>query len=286
MKPLVTVGIPTFDRPLLLARALSAVARQDYPNLEVLVADNASPGEETDHVVERYRDALAQLNYVRHEERVPQLSNFMLLVRRASGRYFMWLADDDEISPNYVSSLVEVLEDDPGAVSAAGRWRVMSSPEHGRVRSASAYAQRTAVARALRFIWRSDDLFIYGLHRTAVLRQATFRGYSWPNRGVVMNWAHVFLLDMVLRGRVVVAQDSTVQHIIHAYTSKDYLIARKPLARTAAYVLRRVNVHVLYWEKCARLLSPWWLPLVVGTSVVALLRQAGADAVAHLGRRS
>ena len=41
MTPLVTIGIPTFNRPELLARALTSVAKQDYANLQVLVADNA-----------------------------------------------------------------------------------------------------------------------------------------------------------------------------------------------------------------------------------------------------
>ena len=40
--PLVTVGIPTYNRASALTRALESVLAQDYTNLEVVISDNAS----------------------------------------------------------------------------------------------------------------------------------------------------------------------------------------------------------------------------------------------------
>ena len=105
-----TVGIPTYDRPDLLKRALSSIARQSYGNLEVLVADNASPGSATSRVIDLYRAEIRGLRYYRHERNIGALANFKFLLAEARGRYFMWLADDDEISDNYIASLVDVLE--------------------------------------------------------------------------------------------------------------------------------------------------------------------------------
>jgi glycosyltransferase involved in cell wall biosynthesis len=282
--PLVTIGIPTYNRPQLLARALAAVAKQEYSSIEVLVADNASPGSETGRVVDTYRPAISRLDYVKHESGIGPRDNFMYLLRAATGRYFMWLADDDEISTNYVSSLVTLLESDPGAASATGHWRLMQNEQEGRLMPTSSYPQRSALARALRFIWRSDDAFFYALHRTDVLRQASFRGYWWPNRAALLNWAYVYLLDVVLRGRVLITRDTSVQFINHDYTKKSYATTDRSLAGVVAHVCRRINVHYLYWEKCARLLPPLTIPAVVATSVASLFRDGGESALRRARR--
>jgi glycosyltransferase involved in cell wall biosynthesis len=39
---LVTVGIPTYNRPELLARALDLICNQSYKNLQIIVSDKAS----------------------------------------------------------------------------------------------------------------------------------------------------------------------------------------------------------------------------------------------------
>jgi hypothetical protein len=79
------------------------------------------------------------------------------------------------------------------------------------------------------------------------------------------------MLDVVLRGRVLTCADSSVQFINHNYSSKSYL--DRSSSRAAARACRRVNVHFLYWEKCARLLNPLAIPLVVATSLGSLSRE-------------
>jgi glycosyltransferase involved in cell wall biosynthesis len=284
MKPLVTIGIPTFNRPEMLARALGAVASQDYPHLEVIVADNAAETDEASPVVERFKSSLPKLKFVKHERNIGSLNNFFFLLRTANGKYFMWLADDDEISPNYVSSLVDLLEADIGAASATGHWVLMRDEQNGDLMPTSSYPQGSPLSRSLRFIWKSDDAFFYALHRTDLLRRATFKGYWWPNNAVFLNWAYVFLLDMVLGGRILLPTDRSVRFINHDYTHKAYAQARKPLTAGLMYVSRRVNVHYMYWEKCAKVVSPMAMPLVILTSLAAVVRDSVEFAVARLRR--
>lgn len=279
MKPLVTIGIPTFERPQLLARALGAVARQDYPNLQVLVADNATPGDETRRVVDSFRQSIPALSYTRHSRNIGAYNNFMFLLGLAQGQYFMWLADDDEISPNYVSSLVDLLARDPSASTATGNWMLMQNEREGRLMPAASYPQTSVLERSLRFVWHTDDAFFYGLHRTNVLRQATFSGYWWPNRDVLWNWAYVFLLDVVLRGRVLRAENRSVQFINHDYTPKPTARSGRLPVPVANVILRRINVHYLYWRKCAGFLRPLTMPSVLLTSVLSLLGEAGRGAI-------
>ena len=54
--PLVSVGIPTFNRPMTLYRTLECIICQTYKNLEIIISDNYSPGDETDNVVKKIHE--------------------------------------------------------------------------------------------------------------------------------------------------------------------------------------------------------------------------------------
>jgi glycosyltransferase involved in cell wall biosynthesis len=282
MRPLVTIGIPTFNRSTLLRRALTAAASQDYPNLEVLVADNASPGRDTELTVDSFRDQIPRLVFTKHPENIGPLRNLQSLLDRASGDYFMWLADDDEISSNYVTALVAALELDRNAASATGHWILAAADGTVQEMQTSSYPESSALVRAIRFVWKSDDAFFYGVHRTAVLRQASFNGYVWPNRDQIANWAYVYLMDVILRGSILLANDPSVQFINHDYTSKTYAVRLPTIRGRLTGALRRLNVHALYWTKVARVLNPVSLLPIVAVSLCAL----GRDALATIVRRA
>lgn len=286
MRPLVTIGIPTFNRPQLLERTLRSVAAQDYDNLEVIVADNASDTDDAGSVAKRILGKLPNFVFVRHDQNVGSLRNFFYLLERARGKYFMWLADDDEISANYVSTLVDLLEANPNAASAAGHWVLMRSEKEGDLMPTANFPQGSALKRSLRFIWRSDDAFFYALHRTDLLRRATFKGYWWPNKSIFLNWAYVYLFDMVLAGPILLPSDQSVRFINHDYTHKTYSQSRNPTASGLMYIARRVNVHWMFWSKSARVLSPLAMPLVIGASVAAVFRDGAEFVAARLKRAS
>lgn len=102
--PLVSVGIPTFNRPVGLRRTLQLICRQTYPNLEILVSDNASPGLETEQVVREFTEVDQRVKYFRQSANVGAIANFRFVLAKASGEYFMWAADDDEWDPSFIET--------------------------------------------------------------------------------------------------------------------------------------------------------------------------------------
>ncbi|MDR0662400.1 MAG: glycosyltransferase family 2 protein, partial [Holosporales bacterium] len=112
-RPLVTIGILTYKRPHLLPRALEAVARQTYQPIEVIVCDDATPGDENEKVVAAFKDKIPELKYLKHATNLGDIKSYYHLLEEAQGTFFMWLADDDEISPGFVEASVEALEEHP-----------------------------------------------------------------------------------------------------------------------------------------------------------------------------
>ncbi len=121
--PLVTIGIPTFNRPAELIRAASSALAQDYERLEVLISDNASTDPEVVALGERLAASDTRVRFVRQDRNRGHEVNFQWLLDTAQGRYFMWLADDDWIDPRYVSRCVSELEADRSTALVCGAAR-------------------------------------------------------------------------------------------------------------------------------------------------------------------
>jgi len=110
--------MPTYNRAKYLQAAVASVLAQDYPRIELIVSDNAS-SDTTAHDCEELAESGA-LVYFRHERNIGGIANFRAALARAHGEYFMWLGDDDELSPNYVSSCLAALQSHPEATLVSG----------------------------------------------------------------------------------------------------------------------------------------------------------------------
>ena len=100
-QPLVSVGIPTYNRSESLKRSISSVINQTYTNLEIIISDNAST-DETQKVCEKFCSLDSRVKYIRQPENFGAGNNFKFVLEQATGEYFMWLGDDDYISKDFI----------------------------------------------------------------------------------------------------------------------------------------------------------------------------------------
>jgi glycosyltransferase involved in cell wall biosynthesis len=108
--PLISVVIPTRNRPHFLREAIASALAQTYTNIEVLVRDNASE-EETRQVVESFRDP--RLHYHRNDFNVGPTRNVIAGCIKARGKYIANLHDDDVWETTFLETLVKPLEENP-----------------------------------------------------------------------------------------------------------------------------------------------------------------------------
>lgn len=274
--PLVTIAIPTFERSDLLERALNSVALQDYPNFEVLVADNDPNKESAAIVVEKFKRRISNIRYFQHKKNIGGINNFFFLLDRANGDYFMWLADDDEIfGSGYVSELALILCDNPKAATAFANWKLMSAPNCGIVKKSRDYRSNFWLFRVLKFIWYARDDFFYGLHRVDFLKNANKVSYWWLNKEIVVNWAYPYLLDMIIQGGVVQSRCGDIAWINHDYTDKKYIVSNSHSNKVSVFreILRRINIHYIYWIKILKCKSILFLPLVMMVSLMSICKE-------------
>ncbi|MFH1777348.1 MAG: glycosyltransferase family 2 protein, partial [Candidatus Omnitrophota bacterium] len=93
--PLVSIGVPTYNCPQGLRRSLECICSQAYKNLEIIVSDNCSPDPSVEATVREFSEKDRRIKYFRQEENKGMVFNFQFVISKATGDYFMWLADDD-----------------------------------------------------------------------------------------------------------------------------------------------------------------------------------------------
>lgn len=110
--PLVSVCIPTYNSEATLAQTLASVVGQSYPQLEILVVDNAST-DNTVEVARRFDDPRITIH--QNATNIGAEGNFNRCIDLASGEYTAIFHADDLYTPQMVEQQVHFLELHPEA---------------------------------------------------------------------------------------------------------------------------------------------------------------------------
>ena len=109
-EPLVSVIVPTYDRPEWLRVTLDSVVGQTYRNIEIIVADDG-PNPATAEVVKSYNDP--RIRYERHDGGIDMLQNSALAYSKATGTLVAGVHDDDVWHPQFLEKCVAPFIESP-----------------------------------------------------------------------------------------------------------------------------------------------------------------------------
>src|SRR4051812_29149130 len=111
-RPVVSIGVPTYNRVERLQNSIRFMLAQDYRDVEIVISDNAST-DGTRAFCEDLARADQRVRYYRQPRNVGPIANYGEVLRLATGEYYMHLADDDELEASYVSKCLTALQADP-----------------------------------------------------------------------------------------------------------------------------------------------------------------------------
>lgn len=109
-----SICIPAYNRgatlPQLFDSIISELAATGDPGrVEVVVSDNAS-ADDTPAVVERYREHLPNLSYVRQAENIGADRNYLAVVEPARGRFCWLMGSDDKVEKGALARVLRATE--------------------------------------------------------------------------------------------------------------------------------------------------------------------------------
>ena len=192
--PLVSLGIPTYNRSQSLKKTIQSVQQQTYPNMEIIIADNAS-SDETMGMVEEMMLKDTRIKYIRYEYPQSLFQRFKSIKTLAKGEYFMWISDRDtlgeDIVPDYVAFLEQHL--DCATVSSRVQYWKNSSPLH-----TAAGIQLEDTNRFAR-VWRYYSSAIIGEMRYGMFRRKLIDNISLF-KSFAGDWH--FIAAVAFRGKI------------------------------------------------------------------------------------
>ena len=111
MEQLVSVVIPTFNRPKTLTRAIGSVLDQTYNSFEILVVDDSPNQNSAEEVVKGFNNDC--IRYIPNSRKKGANGARNTGILAAKGEYIAFLDDDDEWLPGKLGSQVEYLNSNP-----------------------------------------------------------------------------------------------------------------------------------------------------------------------------
>ena len=100
---LISIIIPTHNRIHYLQEALESALNQTYPNIEVIICDNAST-DETYNFFKGYKNS--KVIYHRHADLISPLDNWNSWINVSSGQLVTFLPDDDKLDPTFIEKCI------------------------------------------------------------------------------------------------------------------------------------------------------------------------------------
>lgn len=175
--PRITVGLPVYNGAPFLRRAIDSILASTFADFELIVSDNGST-DETPAICADYARRDPRVRVITQSHNIGPVRNFQAVVYPATGEFFMWMADDDIWSPTFMQSLMDELDAHPKAVvamCAVDRMREMDGKTLD-IRRFDYVNIENGGSRIANFGFLTSStkvsLFIYGLFRTKVMKQA------------------------------------------------------------------------------------------------------------------
>jgi len=122
-----SVIVVTFNRLELLKQALSALRRQTYSNIEIIVVNNGSTDGTTEHLVQAEEEdpRIKIVRFMENQHTIEDPNMPMAVcttagLEMATGDYVWYQNDDDMAADDYLEKMIALFTQNPDCTSAAG----------------------------------------------------------------------------------------------------------------------------------------------------------------------
>lgn len=127
--PLVSVIVPTYNRPDTLVETLRSIQSQTYQNYEIIVVNDA--GMDVENVVSLL-NRNGNITYIKHSKNKGLAAARNTGIKTAKGKYIAYLDDDDIFYQDHLETLVKFLETSDHKIAYTDAYRAHQEPENGK----------------------------------------------------------------------------------------------------------------------------------------------------------
>jgi GT2 family glycosyltransferase len=122
--PLVSIISINYNHPEVTCQLLDSLKKITYPQVEIIVVDNASPDDDPSILKRNY----PEITFIQSSNNLGFAGGNNLGIRIAKGKYVLLLNNDTEVEPGFLEPLVAKLESDPKAGACSPKIKFFHSP--------------------------------------------------------------------------------------------------------------------------------------------------------------
>lgn len=236
-EPLVSIGVPVYNDAPRLRNALDHLIKQDYPSLEIILADDGST-DGSREICREYARRDSRIRYFENHQNLGAVNNHRLVIELSKGDYFTWGTGHDYFQITFVSQTLNILKANPSVLLCCPRsvfvdedGQVVRTPIGGLDTRGLPPVERFKKVLAHLTGGGTANIF-YGLYRRKTLAQVDF------SRKVIGCDA-IMLGELSLLGDIVQIDEILYHRFKHADTS-----GSKRVKRHQAYLLVMDQSHL------------------------------------------
>ncbi len=123
--PLVSIISVNYDHPEVTLDLLSTLRQISYPNIEIIVVDNASPKDDPSILKRLYPEII----FIQSPVNLGFAGGNNLGIRQAQGKYLFFINNDTEVEPGFLEPLVAKCESDPAVGAVSPKIKFYAHPD-------------------------------------------------------------------------------------------------------------------------------------------------------------
>ena len=235
----VTVGMPVYNRPVELRRAIESILAQTYKDIEIVISNNCSPNTEVDLVIKEYMNADERIHYFYQDKPLRVIDNFRFVLANATGDYFVFLADDDWFDKDYIEKCVAFLQNNSDYSLACGSCSyhdedavLIDNENLVSITDNNTFNRVKYYYKHVRF-----NGYFYSLRKTELSKKIELRDK------MAFDW--LYLAALVYSGKVKVLED-TAMHITKGGMSTDVVEMNRNIGANTIISRNLIGLTIAY----------------------------------------
>ncbi len=249
--PLVSIGLLSYNRDKLIGTAINSLLDQSYPNIEIIISDDAS-SDSSAKIGKKYASKYSNIHFYQQKVNLGIPENSNVVLQKATGEFFMWASNDDTWHKDYIQILVQLLIKYSDASLAASNL-ILSK---GKLTQSSHlhFSKYSSGVKLIKDYLRKPSLLVWGLFRTSLLRNAG--GFHVDNRPVYGGSDHITVFNTLLQGGL-----ATTQKKLFYKTDSGYALDR----------FEQIKHNLFSWELIMRIIRYLTYPLLFAYDLYYLI---------------
>lgn len=239
-----TIGMPVFNDVDFVEQSIKSILNQTFTNFALIISDDAST-DGSEEICCKLAQIDSRIQYIRHEKNMGISKNMEFLLSKSNSEFFMWAGDDDLYASDFISELINILENNKETISAFSALSIID--ENNNTLKSNLfynYENNSIYKRLDNYIKNSTDYFGYGIFRYEYIKNVKFPVWWYPNKKTPYNNIYPTLCYYLAKGNYKISTKNLFFKRQKSENKTNHIITgeNNAIKESIAFFIRKFNL--------------------------------------------